>query len=375
MHEHALVWILFAAIVFCGCVLKLATIGISVAVERDWVTAIADGNSEMLTKLNTYLRRIDLLSKLVAPLFVSLLTTVGSYPFSIAFLLGFGIVSMVFEFLWIDVVYRYLPILRTEEQARNIERQRNAVDAANSRRHLTLVQNVLGQLRDVNIKQHASDWLEFIRSPIFPSSLSVSLLYLTVLSFDGTMLSYLKTHHFSDLFLAGIRSVCVVCGLFGTFAMPLLEKRIGVVRAGIWSIMSEVVTLVPVLLSFYIGAPSDGEQGPAWNSGILFAGMALSRVGLWAFDLCQLKELQTSLATHPRRNSITALQFSLQNTADLAKYILTIILSRPAQFKYAVLVSFIAVCSGAASYLYYSWRQRGHIWHLGWKEGLLWKKR
>jgi solute carrier family 40 (iron-regulated transporter), member 1 len=96
---HTLVWTLFAVIVLCGCVLKLATVGISVAVERDWVTVIADGNSDHLTRLNTYLRRIDLLSKLVAPLFVSLLTTVVSYPFAIAFLLGFGIVSMVFEFL------------------------------------------------------------------------------------------------------------------------------------------------------------------------------------------------------------------------------------------------------------------------------------
>ena len=31
-------------------------------------------------------------------------------------------------------------------------------------------------------------------------------------------------------------------------------------------------------------------------------GMILSRVGLWAFDLCQLKELQLALASHPRRN-------------------------------------------------------------------------
>jgi solute carrier family 40 (iron-regulated transporter), member 1 len=98
-HIHALVWTLFAVIVLSGCVLKLATTGISVAIERDWVTIIADGDSEKLTRLNTYLRRIDLLSKLVAPLFVSLLTTVASYSFSAAFLLGFGIISMVFEFI------------------------------------------------------------------------------------------------------------------------------------------------------------------------------------------------------------------------------------------------------------------------------------
>lgn len=98
-HVPALVWALLALIVICGCILKLATIALSVAVERDWATVIAEGSSENLTKLNTYLRRIDLLSKLFAPLFVSLLTTVASYPFSVAFLLGFGVASMTFEFL------------------------------------------------------------------------------------------------------------------------------------------------------------------------------------------------------------------------------------------------------------------------------------
>lgn len=48
---------------------------------------------------HSYIRRIDLISKLVAPLFVSLLTTAVSYPFSVAFLLGLGLVSMIFEFI------------------------------------------------------------------------------------------------------------------------------------------------------------------------------------------------------------------------------------------------------------------------------------
>jgi hypothetical protein len=98
-HLGAVVWMIFAVIVLVGSLQKLATIGISVAVERDWVTVIADGNSHHLTRLNTYIRRIDLLSKLLAPLFVSLLTTVTSYPLSITILLGVVILSMVFEFL------------------------------------------------------------------------------------------------------------------------------------------------------------------------------------------------------------------------------------------------------------------------------------
>lgn len=98
LRASALVWFLFALVVVCGCALKLATVGISVAVERDWVTCIAEGHDEALTTMNTVLRRIDLLSKLLAPLFVSLLTTTASYTFSVAFFLAFGIVTMIFEF-------------------------------------------------------------------------------------------------------------------------------------------------------------------------------------------------------------------------------------------------------------------------------------
>jgi hypothetical protein len=47
----------------------------------------------------TGLRRIDLLCKLVAPLFVSLLTSVASYPFTVAFLGFFGLGTMMFEFI------------------------------------------------------------------------------------------------------------------------------------------------------------------------------------------------------------------------------------------------------------------------------------
>jgi len=45
------------------------------------------------------LRRIDLLSKLLAPLFVSLLTTAASYTFAAAFLLGLAVGASVFEWV------------------------------------------------------------------------------------------------------------------------------------------------------------------------------------------------------------------------------------------------------------------------------------
>ena len=50
----------------------------------------------------------------------------------------------------------------------------------------------------------------------------------------------------------------------------------------------EIGCLFPVLISFFVGTGQYGEKGPAWNSIVLFGGIALSRIGLFAFDLCQV---------------------------------------------------------------------------------------
>lgn len=59
----------------------------------------------------------------------------------------------------------------------------------------------------------------------------------TIFSFDGSMLAYLKSHDYANSYVAGMRGVGVVSGLLGTMAMPVLEKRIGLVRAGTWSVL------------------------------------------------------------------------------------------------------------------------------------------
>lgn len=63
------------------------------------------------------------------------------------------------------------------------------------------------------------------------------MIYFTTLSFDGIMISYLKTElMFSDGFIAAMRALSVVTGLIGTLVMPRLGARMGLVRAGAWSI-------------------------------------------------------------------------------------------------------------------------------------------
>jgi solute carrier family 40 (iron-regulated transporter), member 1 len=261
------VWLIFSGVVLMGCVLKLSTIGISIAVERDWITTIADGDERRLGMLNTLIRRIDLISKLVAPLFVSMLTTTISYSWSVKILLGLAVTTLIFEY-WcedvlrlfillvltiykgIGIVYNKLPTLsHPRSGGEQLTAEPSPVPPPVTRKS-SPTRRLLAALQ----KQYRH-WLEFIRHPIFPSSLAISALYMTVLSwvrhlsrssdllnylgsisFDGAMVSYLKTHSYEDAFIAGMRGVAVVAGLAGTIAMPLMEKKLGLIRAGNWSI-------------------------------------------------------------------------------------------------------------------------------------------
>ncbi|CBQ72206.1 related to ferroportin 1 [Sporisorium reilianum SRZ2] len=390
-------WTIFGAITLLGIGVMLSNVGVSVGVEREWVTIISDGSSARLTRLNAIMRRIDLISKLVSPLFVSALTTTMSYTLAAVVLLSVNAVTAIFELVFVGTVYRRFPSLAADERA-VVARRQAAVEARPPQDSITDGQKAKSRLARFSakvttsitddIKQQYRDWMLFVRLPIFLTSLCISLLYMSVLSFDPTFIAYLKSETlYSDAFIAGMRAVGVVTGLVGTFVMPVMEKRIGLVRTGSYSLFAELIPLVPAVVSLWItGSPRDrfglsDKRRPSWNTGLLFSGLALSRIGLWAFDLTQLAMIQTALSPEQlgadanRKNALMALQFSLQNVFDLGHYGLTLGWNKPQEFKYAATVSLAAVGAATLIYLvFYARRVRGHIVHLEGLQRLLGRK-
>ena len=173
---------------------------------------MANGDSATLTKLNAWMRRIDLVTALVGPLFVSLIALAASYQFAAAFLLGFSLLSMAFEFFWTGIVFRRCPMLALEEEDRLVALAKTKLEMDALDKTLSRSTRAANAIRRIGpaIRQERLDWIEFVNHPIFPSSLSISLLYLTVLSFDGTLLAYLISHDWSEALLAGLRGLQVV---------------------------------------------------------------------------------------------------------------------------------------------------------------------
>lgn len=142
------------------------------------------------------------------------------------------------------------------------------------------------------------------------------------------MVSWLKAERgTSDGLIAVMRGVSVVAGLGGTFVFQILERNLGLLRSGAWSLWFEVISLVPIAVILF----SATGMGSAAHTVLFYVALGASRVGLWSFDLCALQILQVSLEKHPRRSRFSAMQSSLSSVFDLTKFAVVLVLHRPDQ--------------------------------------------
>lgn len=131
----------------------------------------------------------------------------------------------------------------------------------------------------------------YFRHPAFLPSFSLALLYFTVLSFSGQMITYLISVGYNSLHVGIARTVSTVLELSATWIAPCLTRRIGVVRAGIWSLCWQMVWLAGGMIWLFANASGKGPNSVVSATGLAVA-VALSRIGLWGYDLCAQNIIQ-----------------------------------------------------------------------------------
>lgn len=226
----------------------------------------------MRIELNARMRRIDLLCKLLGPLAISAIA-VASIQIAIWATLGMNLVSVGVEYLFIEQVYNMVPQLQRE------------------RPELLVFSEEPEASRRTRLRSAASDVFPiaslpfYFNHPAFLPSFSLSLLYLTVLSFSGQMITYLISVGYNSLHVGMARTVSTIFELSATWIAPRMMSRIGIVRAGIWSLCWQMIWLAVALSWFFSDAHGAGTNTVLSATG-LAVGVALSRAGLWGFDLC-----------------------------------------------------------------------------------------
>ncbi|KAK9424218.1 putative Ferroporti-1 [Seiridium unicorne] len=291
------------------CVEKLCSVMNLVSVERDWVVVITEGNESLRRTLNARMRRIDLLCKLLGPLVISNVA-IASTLIAIWATLAMNIISVMVEYICIAQVYDRIPALKRMPTAVVTE----AVDDEEGRN----THAVQAWLKSMKTNLLPIDSLPFyFHQPAFLPSFSLSLLYLTVLSFSGIA-----------------RTVSTIFELSATWIAPRMMKRIGPVRGGIWSLSWQMIWLAGSISWFFSDFHGAGTNSVLAGTG-LAVGVALSRVGLWGYDLCAQTIVQDEVeADH--RGTFSTVEAAFQNLFELFSYVTTIIFSRPDQFQWPV---------------------------------------
>ncbi|KAK4870680.1 hypothetical protein LT330_005028 [Penicillium expansum] len=348
-ESWALKIVLFVLQGLLACVEKLAATANTVAVERDWAIVISDSINVPRQDLNASMRRIDLFCKLLAPVFISLIDSIST-RYAIWTVFTLNTASVLVEYMAIAQVYQSVPAL-TKTQA-SITQADDINSETSDGPHPNPSRKILHSL-----PESLAPWKEYMASPVFLASFALSLLYLTVLSFGATMVTYLLHTGFTSLQVSYMRIGAVAAEISGTWTAPLIMNRIGPIRSGLWFLNWQFVCVAGTAVAFV-----------AWDSssravaGTLIAGVALSRVGLWGFDLSVQFLVQENVQEHARAR-FSATEMALQNVFEMLSFASTIAFPLPAQFEYPVLISSGAVAVAAVCFAAYVRKERGHLLH------------
>jgi len=323
-----------------ACMEKLSAVLNTISVERDWVVVVAGADETRLATMNAQMRRIDLFCKLVAPLAISL---VDSYSTKVAAIVtaALSIASVSIEYFAIARVYQTVPALRDPKSSDE--------DASNRQP---------GSAKD-RLAGAAAVVSTYVRHPAFLPSFALALLYLTVLSFSGQLITYLLAQDISSASVALLRGVAAIFELSATWLSPWLHRRIGTVRSGIWFLNAELL-----FVAFACGIlwlPDEHKSKVAVTL-TLVSMVILSRTGLWGFDLSAQLIIQDEVEPDAR-GTFSSLEASCQNIFEMLAFLSTIVFPRPEQFKIPAAISAGAVATAALLFAYFVRKRRGHLLH------------
>ena len=344
----------FAASVALACLEKLAFVANTVSVERDWIIVIADSLSMDRQELNSAMRRIDLVCKLIAPLCISV---VDGYSTRIAIWVVFGqnALSVVFEYFAIAQVFYAVPQLGEHTTGTPVTMPSSSqADRTEPSRRRNFPSNH-GLIAWTRI--YLAPWQSYISNPAFLASFSLSLLYLTVLSFASQMTTYLLSVGFKSIHVSLMRLVAVTLELVATCAAPVLMRRIGAVRSGLWFINEQLLSIA-IFIGLYTFLGTETRLAAA----ALVTGVIISRTGLWGFDLC-VQYLVQEDAPEDSRGSFSATEAAVQNFFELISFGVTMIFHRPEEFRIPVYISAGTLAVSAACFAAFVRQKRGHLLH------------
>ena len=230
--------VFFAVALILGMVEKLSRGANILSMERDWVPTLAnmsaDGNHPVpydLTHLNTTMRRIDMLCKLIAPLAVStFVSATESEKIAMMALAAISSLSLGPECWGVLQVWNQNSRLRalkaridhtaiTHDQPQPMMPLHYKKMLSSARLALDLIRKATLHLVD-SIRAYVADLGYYFSTAVWIPSLCAAVPHASVLTFSGTMLTYLLNAGFSLNIITAARASGAVFEIGSTFLFP-----------------------------------------------------------------------------------------------------------------------------------------------------------
>lgn len=314
------------AVVAFGIWSRAGTMGGTIAIEKDWTKALTGTNSQELAKLNSTLKMIDLICLIIAPIVSGVLMSYCSMTVAVVQILLYNLVAWFPEVALLKYAVSRAPQLRIKQKPTIDDMD----DAA-----ATLTKRIW--MYCTSLKEGFR--LYFQQASVL-ASLSLAVLHLTVLSFGILMTAYLKWLGLSEAKLSLYRGAAALTGVMGAKAFPYLHGRYGLRISGF---LSNAFFLTCILLG---ALPDIGNLIFPISSSIRFnflvGAIAVSRFGLWVFDL-SVSQIIQEWVDETQLGRVSAFQQLLENAFTVVIFIGGLIAPHPQDFVWLMLSSVIAV--------------------------------
>merc|ERR1719232_1938976 len=110
-HQYYGVIIVSVLAIILASIARLASSGVNIIIQKDWIVVIANNNTDKLARMNSVLRTIELTTYMLAPAAGGLLLDYIGYIGTGIFIAVWNVVSVVLEYLLLISIYRQHPRL------------------------------------------------------------------------------------------------------------------------------------------------------------------------------------------------------------------------------------------------------------------------
>ncbi len=270
----------FTLILALGILENLSASGNMMSMERDWIlVACSPDNSPYdLTHLNSVMRRIDLICKLLSPILISVVVSLLGIKIGVLAVGGMSACSWGFELFCARHVWNRNPRLQapkiTESSTSSIESLQGSQSGNIFRKFV------------VGLENYRRDFKNYFSSKVWIPSISLAFLHISSLSYGATFITFLLSVGFSLDLITLARAAGSVVEISSTIITPFGVHYLGKAKNH-GRFRGEGSNYAPLLEE---GDGNDERDHEKWRTET-----GLERLGLWGilFQLLNLVRRRT----------------------------------------------------------------------------------